>query len=193
MSVRVIRAAELKTTRWSGGKTTELLIFPPGSSYEARNFSVRVSSASVELVRSDFTALPGITRYIMPLSGNIRLEHTAGDGQILPGASLSPLDIYRFDGGWSTVSQGACTDFNLMLSEGWEGEMSALADKGEAACGAGQLLCLFALKPMVLTLAGGEYALSPGDAVVADGSEAVFITVKGKGAGLAAVAKAWRE
>lgn len=35
-------------SRWSGGTTTQLAIFPPGASYADRDFLWRVSSAAVE-------------------------------------------------------------------------------------------------------------------------------------------------
>ena len=43
---------------WSGGTTTQVGIAPAGAVYASRDFMWRVSSATVDLEVSDFTALP---------------------------------------------------------------------------------------------------------------------------------------
>ena len=45
-------------SRWSGGTTTQIALFPPESSYAGRDFLWRVSSAVVEDGESAFTPLP---------------------------------------------------------------------------------------------------------------------------------------
>ena len=195
MKATIVRAAEQKTARWAGGETTELLVFPPGSSLKARDFSVRISSATVELERSDFTALPGFTRYIMPLCGSIKLEHLASGSQLPLEANLAPLSVHRFDGGWQTVSHGICTDFNLMLAQGWEGEMKAISGGEEVVCGPGQILCLYILKPLELMLPDEKYDLLPGDALCVEPPvqpEQIVMIISGDAEGQAAMAKAWR-
>ena len=196
MKITIIPAQEQKTAAWAGGKTIELLIFPPDSSYQARDFSVRISSATVELERSDFTALPGFTRYIMPLRGRMKLEHPADDGVATsPGADLAPFSVHRFDGGRQTVSHGTCTDFNLMLAQGWEGEMKAVSDCEEVVCGPGQVLCLYVLEPLEIALPGEKHDLLPGDALCVElpmHSGQMAVSIKGGGDGPAVMAKAWK-
>ena len=46
---RHLTAADYRSSRWSGGTTTELAIAPAGADYGARDFLWRVSSATVEL------------------------------------------------------------------------------------------------------------------------------------------------
>ena len=46
------------TSAWSGGATTEIRIMPEGSRYADREFLWRLSSATVEVEESTFTALP---------------------------------------------------------------------------------------------------------------------------------------
>lgn len=119
--------ADYVTTQWSGGKTTQLSIAPEGAVYAERDFLWRLSSATVELEESDFTALPDYYRYISTLRGNMTLQHNGGEK-----LTLAPYDIHGFDGADDTHSWGCCTDFNLMLRKGrCEGEMRALRCSAE--------------------------------------------------------------
>lgn len=107
---------------WSGGATTQLLIAPAGADYAARDFLWRVSSATVELDESDFTALPDYERLIATLRGGITLTHGGGAP-----IKLRPYEVHAFSGGVGTHSRGRCTDFNLMLRRGRaEGSMEAV-------------------------------------------------------------------
>ena len=58
MTFTLLTPADYLTTSWSGGTTTQLTIAPAGAVYADRDFLWRVSSATVELDESDFTALP---------------------------------------------------------------------------------------------------------------------------------------
>ena len=74
-NIGVVKKSQYRTSQWSGGTTTELLIYPVDSSYSERSFKWRISSAEVEASESAFTSLPGITRHIMVTDGRIILEH----------------------------------------------------------------------------------------------------------------------
>ncbi|PJB57321.1 MAG: hypothetical protein CO098_11920, partial [Bacteroidetes bacterium CG_4_9_14_3_um_filter_41_19] len=101
-----------KVSDWSGGTTTQLYIFPPDASYQKRNFIFRLSTARVEMEKSEFTSLPGVTRKIMILDGEIRINH-----QNHYAKNLRKFDVDTFEGDWKTTSVGRCTDFNLMTTE----------------------------------------------------------------------------
>ena len=101
------------TIPWSGGKTTQFLIYPRQADYAERDFLWRISSASVEAAESDFTPLPDYHRFITPLKGSMTLFRPQ-DAEVL----LNPFDILSFDGADPTHSRGSCTDFNLMLRKG---------------------------------------------------------------------------
>lgn len=101
---------------WSGGTTTQLYLYPQGSDYARRDFRVRISSATVDCERSEFTSLPGVSRIILPLKGSLRLYYE-GHGEKL----LHEYEQDQFDGAWRTTSVGRATDFNLMLREGASG------------------------------------------------------------------------
>ena len=107
---------------WSGGTTTQLAIIPPEAKYADRDFLWRVSSATVDLEESDFTALPDYDRLIATLQGEIVLTHNGG----VP-IKLHPFEVHAFSGADATHSRGRCTDFNLMLRRGRAaGTMEAL-------------------------------------------------------------------
>ncbi|MDR0511521.1 MAG: HutD family protein, partial [Treponema sp.] len=81
------RKDELSVSNWSGGSTTQLFLHPAGSSYAARDFQVRVSSATVDQTPSNFTSLPRFHRVLMPLSAPLRLVFE-NHGE----AALSPFE-----------------------------------------------------------------------------------------------------
>lgn len=116
----VKKQEEFKTSLWSGGSTTELYIYPEDAIYKEGNFQCRVSSATVEVERSDFTSLPGVKRYLSIFHGHLDMIH--GEGEKV---SLEPFQVDCFDGGVPTVSFGQVVDFNLMLKNGADGKMEA--------------------------------------------------------------------
>lgn len=113
MPWKLLTRTDYLTTRWSGGTTTQLAISPEGADYGQRDFLWRLSSAQVELDRSQFTPLPDYLRLITPLEG--KLELRVGEE---PPVRLSPLEVLSFDGGSEVESLGRCTDFNLMVRKG---------------------------------------------------------------------------
>lgn len=120
-AIELVRKNEQTTSNWSGGTTTQIAIYPKDSAYSERNFQWRLSSAKVETEESVFTSLPGIWRLIMVLEGEMRLEHTGHHS-----VYLKPFEQDSFSGDWTTTSFGKVRDFNLMLSKGCAGELSAI-------------------------------------------------------------------
>jgi environmental stress-induced protein Ves len=120
-SIEIIKKGEQKTMKWSGGTTTQIAIFPPTAEYSNRNFIWRLSSARIDLDESTFTALPGISRILMVLDGEIRLVHE-GHHRI----PVKPFEQDRFCGDWPTKSFGKASDFNLMMAPGCDGALTAL-------------------------------------------------------------------
>ena len=126
MDYTIITAENFKPASWSGGTTTQLFIYPPTANYQARNFQFRLSSATVEVEKSDFTALPGFSRKLMILAGKITINHEGHYSK-----QLHKFDVDAFEGDWKTSSVGKCTDFNLMTAVSAIGEISAyVAEKG---------------------------------------------------------------
>lgn len=121
MKTGVMTCTEYPVSRWSGGSTTELFIWPPDASYEKRRFLFRISSATVETEESDFTRLPGIRRILMVLEGAVRLQCKDREPVM-----LHAFESYEFSGDVDTKSFGICRDFNLMMKEGCSGRLKVM-------------------------------------------------------------------
>lgn len=119
--MEIIRQQQHITASWSGGLTTELYIYPKDSSYKDKDFKFRLSTATVEVESSVFTPLPGISRTLMVLEGEMSLFHEGHHS-----CHLEPLQKDKFQGGWKTSSKGKCVDFNLMCMNGASGDLSAM-------------------------------------------------------------------
>ena len=113
MNWTVLSKEEYIATPWSGGVTSQLAIAPEGAVYADRDFLWRLSSATVELERSDFTPLPDYHRFLSVLKGEIQVK-IGGKEPV----TLAPFQVCQFDGGVPVESWGTCTDFNLMLRKG---------------------------------------------------------------------------
>jgi len=120
MEISIVQPDELLTTSWAGGTTTQLYIHPARASYADRNFDYRLSTATVQIEKSEFTQLPGFSRKLMVLEGNLQLNHE-NHHSIL----LNKFDQDAFEGDWNTTSVGFCTDFNLMTDRKHQGTITA--------------------------------------------------------------------
>lgn len=116
---KLIKSEDQHTTKWSGGTTTELYIYPEGASYAAKNFDFRLSSAVVQCEKSEFTPLPSVYRYLMILDGEISVSH---ENQHT--VKLKKFDVDEFWGDWHTVSIGKARDFNLMCQNNLRGNLA---------------------------------------------------------------------
>jgi environmental stress-induced protein Ves len=121
-NIEIIRENQYKTSKWSGGTTTELYIYPVGSLYGHGNFKWRLSSAKVEVECSTFTSLPGISRIIMIIEGQLLLKHEGHHS-----ATLKALEQDSFSGDWITRSFGKVIDFNLMVAKGYKGKLEVIS------------------------------------------------------------------
>ncbi len=155
MRIKHLKKEHFKTAAWSGGTTTELFLWPENGSYADRNFTLRISSATVNVPESAFTALPGVYRYITPLSGSFTLTHP-GKPPVFMGPMAEP---YGFSGGEKTHCVGLATDFNLML-KGVAGSMTLAGEKQTLIPGFHGLYApqgaRIRLEEEVYTLAAGE-------------------------------------
>jgi hypothetical protein len=108
---------------------------------------------------------------------------------------LEPFSVHRFEGAWETLSEGVCTDFNLMLGNGWEGEIKALSSGERCSCEPGRLLWLYCLEPLMVAFPNEKRGLISGEVFyIHDSDETVDIRIKSGGEGVAAaIAKAWEK
>ena len=113
-----------QTTTWKGGFTRQIFISPADGDLSARHFDVRISSAIIDDVASDFSDFTGFTRYILPLEGEITLikeRHRI---------TLSHNALYKFEGDEKVSSentQGA-VDFNIIVRHGISVEVGIMVE-----------------------------------------------------------------
>ena len=125
---KLLKMIDYKTSEWSGGKTSEIFIWPPDGNYSSREFDWRLSSATVEIPESDFTVLDGFDRYITVLDGELNLSHEDGVNHIIKGNK-----VYGFSGAAKTHSVGKAIDFNFINKRGRKCEMTRKeVEKGQA-------------------------------------------------------------
>ena len=122
MECIVRKAEEYRTSKWTGGTTRQIAIYPEDSNYLARDFIWRLSSATCELDESKFSKLPDFDRTLVVLKGSVVLAHE--DQRV---AKLAELEQDSFDGAWKTTSFGQITDYNLMVRKGNRGLTEVLA------------------------------------------------------------------
>ncbi len=121
MKITLLQEPQFIRSQWSGGTTTQLFISPPGASYAAGDFDVRISSTTVEAEESTFTSLPGVSRKLMILEGALEISH-----QTHYDKALAPFDVDAFEGDWHTTGRGRCIDFNVMTKDGRQSSLAAV-------------------------------------------------------------------
>jgi environmental stress-induced protein Ves len=118
LNIKKLSSTNFKTTSWSGGSTTELFIYPPEADFQQRDFDFRLSTATVEVLASNFTPLQDVSRTLMVLEGQMTLSHQNHHSK-----TLNNFEVDHFDGGWQTQSKGRCVDFNLMTKGQTSGKL----------------------------------------------------------------------
>lgn len=164
MGIVIVRKKELVTKSWAGGTTTQLFIFPPEAEYTQFNFICRMSYATVEVEESTFTFMPGVTRHLMILKGQLEIDHAGRYKK-----TLEPFARDIFNGEWPTTAKGKVTDFNLMTRENAKGNLSSLImEKGETKrfdLSENRFTGLFVWKGEIIT---GKEKLNEGDFLLAE-------------------------
>lgn len=120
-AIEIISRDAQVTTAWSGGTTNQIAMYPADANYAERRFLWRLSTATVDVPETVFTPLPGISRVLMMLAGEMTLQHE-GHHQV----DLKPFESDCFSGRWTTRSYGCGRDFNLMFADGCEGTLQPL-------------------------------------------------------------------
>lgn len=119
-AIKTLPDSGFKTSEWSGGTTTELFLLPEDGSYKERRFSVRISTALVELESSVFTSLPGVKRFLTPLCPGFLLNVNGEEKELKYG------EVLEFSGDDSVECVGSGRDLNLML-KGADGDMRTVS------------------------------------------------------------------
>ena len=126
MKFEILKKEDFTTNRWSGGDTTEFYIYPENRSYKEREFLFRLSRATIEIEKSDFTPLHNVKRKLFLLDGQLELIHENHHSKL-----LNPLEFDTFSGSWNTKSIGKATDFNLMMKGNTSGHYSCIQTKNK--------------------------------------------------------------
>ena len=124
-NVTLLRAKDFQVSDWSGGKTKQLYLSPPAGHYGKREFDYRLSTATVELAESQFSDLSGFHRILMSLDHTLHLHNASRQEETV----LAPFTPYFFEGSDFITSRGTCTDFNLIYSDHYQGQMLAISDR----------------------------------------------------------------
>ncbi|TWT25774.1 HutD family protein [Planomicrobium sp. CPCC 101110] len=109
--MKLIQKDKLHTIYWSGGASTEIMIYPEYTFYAGKKFKWRVSIATIEKEKTIFTQLPGYSRRTMVLEGNLTLVHRGHHT-----STLAPFAQDRYEGDWYTTSEGMVVNLNLMTA-----------------------------------------------------------------------------
>lgn len=105
---------------WKGGKTEELCIVPEDASLQERNFDLRISSATIDLERSEFSDFRGYRRYLMKLEGDITL--LIDDKTII----IKRDEAFEFMGDEKviSISREPSRDFNVIIKKDKKADIS---------------------------------------------------------------------
>lgn len=105
---------------WKGGKTEELCIVPEDASLQERNFDLRISSATIDLERSEFSDFTGYRRYLMKLEGDITL--LIDDKTII----ITTGEAFEFMGDEKviSISKEPSRDFNVIIKKEKKADIS---------------------------------------------------------------------
>lgn len=194
MNIVLKKQKDCITSLWSGGKTTELAIYPENSKYVEQNFIWRLSSATVEVEESDFTPLANYNRVLIVLEGTVKLVH-----KNIREIILSQYEQDCFKGSYNTKSYGKIRDFNLMTYKGNEGSAEVInledidnntleiTNTSKYSMKSESFYCLE--DSCFIELNGKSEKLEAGEILIATGKTSEFKSLKVKGIGKAV--RAW--
>ena len=122
MKKHIYSEENYKHSKWSGGNTYELAIYPENADYLDRDFLWRLSSADSDREESSFTKLPDYDRILMVLDGSVVLAH--GEERTV---NLGAWESDTFDGSVKTKCFGQLKkDYNLIYRKGTKGRMELI-------------------------------------------------------------------
>ncbi|MEW8974467.1 MAG: HutD family protein [Tissierellaceae bacterium] len=149
MKEKVIKKEDFTTTKWAGGETTQLAIYPEDAIFSEKDFLWRISSATFTSTESKFSDFSGYQRYILPLEGKLSVYH---DG--LYNRKLDRYEVEYFDGSWSTYSENTmdCRDYNFIVKNGNLAKMQILKEGDEYLLKGSEIVTIFSMNDFVLNL-----------------------------------------
>ena len=148
-NITLLKSNDFQVSDWSGGKTKQLYLSPPTGHYGKRDFDYRLSTATVELAESQFSDLSGFHRILMSLDHTLHLHNASWQEETV----LAPFTPYFFEGSDSITSRGTCTDFNLIYSDHYQGQMIAISN-GQELSQDEAIQFIYALSDLMVTGSG---------------------------------------
>ncbi len=167
MKFKIISKSDLIPSVWDGGKTHEYFIFPADSSYAARDFDFRISSASIEKTPSNFTRFENYQRYLVMLDNELRINRNGIDEK------YSKNEIFPFDSADIIQSFSLGNDFNLMIRKGekvFQLNVQTLHAVYEHAW-----MFVFAIAETMLKVNQAEITLKNNDLLIIENHQAVSV------------------
>lgn len=149
MKEKIIKKEDFKTTKWAGGETTQLAIYPEDANFSEKDFLWRVSSATFTSTESKFSDFSGYQRYILPLEGKLSVSHEG-----LYNRELDKYEVEYFDGSWSTFSENTldCRDYNFIVKNGNLAKMQILKEGDEYILKCSGVVTIFSPTDFTLNL-----------------------------------------
>lgn len=153
MKEKIIKKEDFLTTKWAGGETTQLAIYPEDAIFSEKDFLWRVSSATFTSTESKFSDFSGYQRYILPLEGKLSLFH-----ERLYNRELEKYEVEYFDGSWSTFSENTldCRDYNFIVKNGSSAKMQILKTGDEHLLKDSEIVTIFSMNDFVVNLVDKE-------------------------------------
>ena len=145
-NITLLKSNDFQVSDWSGGKTKQLYLSPQTGHYGKREFDYRLSTATVELAESQFSDLSGFHRILMSLDHTLHLHNASRQEETV----LAPFTPYVFEGSDSITSRGTCTDFNLIYSDHYQGQMIAISN-GQELSRDDEIQFIYALENLTVT------------------------------------------
>jgi environmental stress-induced protein Ves len=189
MEILLYKERDNKVSRWSGGITRQLAIFPEDRVFANRDFGWRLSTAEVEKEETEFTHFPLYDRILMVLEGEVILSF---EGERV--SRLRRLEQDRFGGEVKTRSFGLIRDFNLIYRKGGDAYLEAqeLVQEARPLAEETHLSDEYEMESRffycfngysVLLINGKEHVLKEGDTLVVHGKpeEKVAFQAMGRG------------
>jgi environmental stress-induced protein Ves len=149
MKWKIIDKEDFIVTKWTGGETTQLFIYPEDAIFLEKDFLCRVSSATFTSTESKFSDFTGYQRYILPLEGELALSHEG-----LYNRKLDKYEVEYFDGTWTTFSKNSidCRDYNFIVRNGNLAKMQILSRGCEYFLKESELVTIFSMDGFVISL-----------------------------------------
>ena len=116
MEYEVITKKMQHAAKWSGGKTTELAIYPKHADVKRKDFIWRLSSATCKKDKAKFTDYTGFNRVLLPLEGTAKIENVSPDGEKHE-TEIQELEQIEFSGADKTTAYDLKRDYNLIIRE----------------------------------------------------------------------------